>query len=72
MLPFSTFELFSWFIKLNLTCSDQLLYTHNENLIEKLNNHQSSWKATHYPFLANKSIGDIIRMAGGKKSQNFK
>lgn len=58
-------------MNLNLK-NDQLLYTHNENLIEKLNNHQSSWKATHYPFLANKSIGDIIRMAGGKKSQNFK
>ncbi len=45
---------------------------HNENFIEKLNKHQSSWRATHYPFLTEKSLEDITRMAGGKNSRNFK
>jgi cathepsin C len=41
----------------------------NIEFVNKINIHQSSWTARNYDFLEGKSIEDLIRMAGGKKSK---
>jgi len=38
-------------------------------LIKTINSQQSQWKATHYDFLENKSLDEIVRLAGGKNSK---
>lgn len=48
------------------------LYKLSTKFVNSINNHQSSWKATEYEFLKEKSLADIIRMAGGKRTKNFK
>jgi cathepsin C len=48
---------------------ENTLYTKNLEFIRQINDKQSSWVARHYDFFEHKTIGDLIRMAGGKKSK---
>ncbi|CAF0785362.1 unnamed protein product [Brachionus calyciflorus] len=56
----------------NLLTAQQMLenrlYQTDKDHIEKINSIQSSWTATHYDFLNEMKISDLIKMAGGKKS----
>lgn len=51
---------------------EQKLYQTDREFVEKINGKQSSWTATHYDFLNQMKISDLIKMAGGKKSRILK
>ncbi|CAF0785378.1 unnamed protein product [Brachionus calyciflorus] len=46
-------------------------YRKNLDFIESINRKQKSWKARHYDFMEKMTIGDLIRMSGGKKTIGF-
>lgn len=41
----------------------------DKDYINRINKIQSSWKASHYDFLNKLTVGELIKMAGGKKSR---
>lgn len=55
--------------ELNLALNS--LYKPNLDFIERINMKQKSWQATHYEFLEQMTIKQIVRMAGGEKSKGF-
>ncbi len=48
---------------------EKRFYKKNADLVEEINGKQKSWKAGHYDFMTEYTIGDVIRMCGGKKSR---
>jgi hypothetical protein len=44
-------------------------YQTDKDYVNRINKIQSSWKATHYDFLNKLTVGELIKMAGGKKSR---
>ena len=46
----------------------KMLYQKNLDFVESINNRQNSWTATHYPFMEQMTIADLVNRAGGKKS----
>lgn len=52
--------------------NDKTFYRKNSKLVDKINDHQSSWKAGHYEFLEQRTLSDLVRMSGGKNTKNFK
>lgn len=48
-----------------------MIYKKNLDFIEKINSQQNSWTATHYEFMQTMTIGDLVKMAGGKKSRGL-
>lgn len=44
-------------------------YKANLDFINSINNQQSSWTAKSYDFMEGKTLEDMIRMVGGRKSK---
>ncbi|KAK6167586.1 hypothetical protein SNE40_021577 [Patella caerulea] len=55
-------------ISRRLRYSSLIKYTMNEDYINKINKHQSSWKATLYKEYGQYTLKDMTRRAGGRKS----
>jgi len=43
-------------------------YGSKEDFVERINNHQTSWRAAVYPQFENMTISQLIKMAGGRKN----
>ena len=48
---------------------EKRFYVKNSKFVEEINEKQESWVATHYDFMTDLKISDLVRMAGGKKSK---
>ncbi|XP_076073322.1 dipeptidyl peptidase 1-like isoform X2 [Mytilus galloprovincialis] len=46
-----------------------ILYKTDHSFIKKINQHQKSWQAVHYPEYEKMTVEDMIKRAGGRKSR---
>lgn len=50
---------------------EQRKYSKNSNIVKWINALKTSWTAKNYKFMSKMSLGEVIRMAGGRGSQRI-